>query len=531
MLERCRPLHAFDLGRLAGPRHRRAARDRRRADGDARRRHAHVHGRGPPDLRRRAAAAGHRRDLRWRRGRGRRRHDRDPARVRVLRAGRGSPAPRSGSDCAPRRARGSNGVSIRTAPLRARCAAMELFAEVAAAVPAPGAIDFYPLPIEPAPHHGAHRARATGCSAPSAPRRRSRDLLVPLGIETEGTGDDFTAIAPTFRPDLEREIDIVEEVGRRVGLAEHPAHGAVEPREDRRARRASSRSAGAWPTCSSAPGYDEAYTLPLLAPADVTRAGFATDAVIEVENPLRAEESLLRPRLLPGLLRAVAFNAAHGTPDVVAVRTRLRVRAAEGRRDPAGRTHAPRRGARRTGAARAARTGSRPSHRTTPSPWSRRSPRSCGSPTGELEAAAAPGFHPVRTAAVVVDGVRAGCRRRDRARGRRRARPARAGRRLRARRRGAPGRNARAAHLRRGLAVPGVRRSTSRSSSTTPCPPATCSPRSATTAGDLAERVELFDVFRSDAIGDGRVSLAFTVSFRSPDRTLTDDEVAERRQR
>ena len=37
-------------------------------------------------------------------------------------------------------------------------------------------------------------------------------------------------------------------------------------------------------------------------------------------------------------------------------------------------------------------------------------------------------------------------------------------------------------------------------------------------------------MFRSDAIGDGRVSLAFTVSFRSPDRTLTDDEVAERRQ-
>ena len=50
------------------------------------------------------------------------------------------------------------------------------------------------------------------------------------------------------------------------------------------------------------------------------------------------------------------------------------------------------------------------------------------------------------------------------------------------------------------------------------------------TAGDLAEDVQLFDVFRSDAIGAGRVSLAFTVSFRSPDRTLTDDEVAERRQ-
>ena len=40
MLERCRPLHAFDLGRLAGPRDRRAARGARREDEDARRRRA-----------------------------------------------------------------------------------------------------------------------------------------------------------------------------------------------------------------------------------------------------------------------------------------------------------------------------------------------------------------------------------------------------------------------------------------------------------------------------------------------------------
>jgi phenylalanyl-tRNA synthetase beta chain len=56
--------------------------------------------------------------------------------------------------------------------------------------------------------------------------------------------------------------------------------------------------------------------LPLLAPPDLTRAGFATDAVIEVENPLRAEESVLRTRILAGLLRAVAFNHAHGLYDV-----------------------------------------------------------------------------------------------------------------------------------------------------------------------------------------------------------------------
>jgi phenylalanyl-tRNA synthetase beta chain len=42
--------------------------------------------------------------------------------------------------------------------------------------------------------------------------------------------------------------------------------------------------------------------------------------------------------------------------------------------------------------------------------------------------------------------------------------------------------------------------------------------------GELLESVELFD--RYDQIGDGKVSLAFTLTFRSPERTLTSEEVA-----
>jgi phenylalanyl-tRNA synthetase beta chain len=45
--------------------------------------------------------------------------------------------------------------------------------------------------------------------------------------------------------------------------------------------------------------------------------------------------------------------------------------------------------------------------------------------------------------------------------------------------------------------------------------------------GDLLESVELFD--RYDQIGDGKVSLAFTLTFRSPDQTLTSEEVAKYR--
>jgi len=44
--------------------------------------------------------------------------------------------------------------------------------------------------------------------------------------------------------------------------------------------------------------------------------------------------------------------------------------------------------------------------------------------------------------------------------------------------------------------------------------------------GDLLEHVALFDVFRSAALGPGKVSLAFTLRFRALDRTLTDDEVS-----
>ena len=43
--------------------------------------------------------------------------------------------------------------------------------------------------------------------------------------------------------------------------------------------------------------------------------------------------------------------------------------------------------------------------------------------------------------------------------------------------------------------------------------------------GELLDRSLLFDVFRGDAIPDGRKSLAYALEFRAPDRTLTDEEV------
>jgi len=48
-------------------------------------------------------------------------------------------------------------------------------------------------------------------------------------------------------------------------------------------------------------------------------------------------------------------------------------------------------------------------------------------------------------------------------------------------------------------------------------------------AGDLLASVRVFDLYRGEQVGEGNKSLALRLEFRSPERTLTDEEVAERR--
>jgi phenylalanyl-tRNA synthetase beta chain len=49
--------------------------------------------------------------------------------------------------------------------------------------------------------------------------------------------------------------------------------------------------------------------------------------------------------------------------------------------------------------------------------------------------------------------------------------------------------------------------------------------------GALLRAVEVFDVYRGAQAGEGRTSLALRLEFRAPDRTLTDEEVAQRREK
>jgi phenylalanyl-tRNA synthetase beta chain len=191
---------------------------------------------------------------------------------------------------------------------------MALLVEVAGSAVAPTPIDEHPVPFT-RPHITLRTSKVNRLLGTSLADKDVFAALLPLGIDVEGEGDEIIATPPSFRPDLEREVDLVEEVARRIGFAsigrtvpkpEDQIGGLTRPQQERRI--AADALVGA--------GFSEAVTLPLVGPSDLERFGAPSDRVIGVANPLRAEDSVLRTQILPGLLRAVATNQARGLADV-----------------------------------------------------------------------------------------------------------------------------------------------------------------------------------------------------------------------
>jgi phenylalanyl-tRNA synthetase beta chain len=139
-------------------------------------------------------------------------------------------------------------------------------------------------------------------------------LLRPIGFTVDGAGAGLAdVVVPSFRPDTRTETDIIEEVARHHGYSRIPRTVPPAVRTGRLSDRQAERRFVRQVLVGL--GFDEALPLPFLAPSDVERAGLP-DAVVTVTNPLDADESVLRPSLRPGLLKAVAYNASHRLPGV-----------------------------------------------------------------------------------------------------------------------------------------------------------------------------------------------------------------------
>jgi phenylalanyl-tRNA synthetase beta chain len=134
-------------------------------------------------------------------------------------------------------------------------------------------------------------------------------LLEPLGFGCTPVGAGVAVTVPTSRPDVRRGshgvADVVEEVARAYGYdrlprrqPSWPAPGGLSAyQRSRRAAREALVGAGA----------GEVMTGSLVAADDHRRVGLDGRAV-EVANPLVSDEAFLRRSLMPGLLRALAWN-------------------------------------------------------------------------------------------------------------------------------------------------------------------------------------------------------------------------------
>ncbi len=141
-------------------------------------------------------------------------------------------------------------------------------------------------------------------------------LLDPIGFSTtvkqaadaDGGGAVVTVQIPSWRPDSTVEIDVIEEIARHHGYSKSGLRvptptqaGRLSPTQQAR-RRVRHAVLGA--------GYSEAMPMPFLAPGDLEQAGL-TDDGLRLTNPLVADESVLRTSLLPGLLKAIVHNQSH----------------------------------------------------------------------------------------------------------------------------------------------------------------------------------------------------------------------------
>jgi len=138
-------------------------------------------------------------------------------------------------------------------------------------------------------------------------------ILTRLGFAVlAGREDTYLVHIPSWRLDVEREIDVIEELARLHGYEKFantlPAYsGEVRDLPDARkdARLRSSLLAF---------GYNESISLTFISKEDARR--FSTAAELDLANPLSDEASVMRTSLVPSMLNMLAYNLNRGSDDV-----------------------------------------------------------------------------------------------------------------------------------------------------------------------------------------------------------------------
>jgi phenylalanyl-tRNA synthetase beta chain len=406
------------------------------------------------------------------------------------------------------------GVDPEAVPLGADRACELMQAWLGASVLA-GAVDVGAVP--PRRRVAMRASRATALLGYGVTAEAAGEVFDRLGMARDVSGDTMTVEVPGYRPDLEREVDLIEEVVRiqgyeRVGStlpAVRQAGGLPETTEFRRRVRASMLRAG----------LREVKPTPFVSQADLTLTG--DEDAVRVTNPLAADDAWLRTRLTPGLLKVLARNAARQVRSAAVFEVGTVFRMIEGRPD-----ERPKVAAAMTGEADPGWFGDRRVYDLFDAKGALESLLSDLGVPWSLGGAVGGPFHPGRSAWVEVGGERAGVLGE--------LHPAVAsGLDL-------PGRVAlfelevdalrrHAGTVKRPVDIPRfppVRRDLA---FVVPAdtPAGSVQQALVEAGGELVGECVLFDVHEGPPLAEGTKSLAFSVDFRAPDRTLESDEANE----
>jgi phenylalanyl-tRNA synthetase beta chain len=209
--------------------------------------------------------------------------------------------------------------------IRAQRVASRLMVDLCGARLVPGTIDVYA--DEPPPRRIRLRGeRVEGLLGMPVPRGEREEYLRRLDFEVTPEGEDLEAVVPEHRYyDVTREVDLVEEVGRIHGYAAHlpsrlpegHGHAGRLTREQALRRRAEDVVRDI--------GFDAVVNLSLTDPELPGRLRIPEDDVrarpITVSNPLSRDHSVMRTTLLGSMLDSARHNLAHGAERVALTET------------------------------------------------------------------------------------------------------------------------------------------------------------------------------------------------------------------
>lgn len=196
------------------------------------------------------------------------------------------------------------------ATLRALDRAATLVAELAGGRITDPALDQHPNP-EPPRHVPLRPERASVLLGYDPGREAMRTALRSLEFRIdESDPARWLVEVPSFRRDVEREVDLIEEVARQRGYDAIPSRLPLLP-DDGGGRRPEDLLAAQVRGALLAAGLSEATNFAMGDREELLLLLPGT-APIRVENPLQSQAAWLRTTLVPGLLRNLAHNLNHG---------------------------------------------------------------------------------------------------------------------------------------------------------------------------------------------------------------------------